>query len=176
MSKRVAFFTFGRLRQPFGHAEVQGFVDRVPGVYAAADSMEGFVDRSKRSMDDYSHSWGPIVTPKCWGTEDLGKTAATLSIWEDLESVTAFAYHGPHGDALQKRTEWFQPNELPEHTAWWIADCEEVDWQTAAERMDHLHEHGPSGHAFSLKKPFGPDGQPYKLNAERIRQKAATKP
>ncbi|MBS1707579.1 MAG: DUF3291 domain-containing protein [Armatimonadetes bacterium] len=173
MPKRLAFMTFGHLLAEFGHPKVQEFVDRVPGVYAAADSMEGFVGRSVRSMEDFSHSWGPIVAPKCWGGETTGRTAATLSLWDDIESVAAFAYHGPHGDAMKKRHEWFEHPGLPEHVGWWVEDTAEINWQQAADRMDHLHDHGSTAHAFNLRKPFGPDDQPYQLDTTVIRAKTA---
>lgn len=172
MAKKLAFMTFGHLVEEFGHPAVQSFVDRVPGVYDAAEQTPGFVDRSKRNMEDYSHSWGEIVTPKCWGGETSLRTAATLSLWDDIESVAAFAYHGPHGDAMKRRNEWFIHNGLPEHVAWWIDEEEEIHWQMAADRMDHLHDHGSTSKAFNLRKPFDADGEPYKLDAPLVREKS----
>jgi hypothetical protein len=173
MPKKLAFMTYGTLLEEFGHPTVQGFVDRVPGVYGAADATPGFVDRSKRSLEDYSHSWGEIVTPKCWGGETTPRTAATLSLWDDVESVTAFAYHGPHGEAMKLRNEWFVHPGLPEHVGWWIEVGDAVDWQMAADRMDYLHENGSTPHAFSLRAPFDADGQPYRIDTVRVREKRA---
>jgi len=174
MAHKLAFMTFGHLLEEFGHPKVQGFVDRVPAVYDAADATPGFVDRSKRSLEDYSHSWGSIVTPKCWGGETSLKTASTLSIWDDIESVAAFAYHGAHGDAMKKRNDWFEHPGLPEHVAWWVEDVDSVNWQTAADRMDHLHDYGSTAHAFSLRSPFDALGRPYKIDTGLVRTKAAT--
>lgn len=173
MAKRLAFMTFGTLLEEFGHPVVQEFIDRVPGVYDAADRTPGFVDRSKRSLEDYSHSWGEIVAPQCWGGVTSMKTAATLSIWDDIESVAAFAYHGPHGDAMKKRHEWFEHPGLPEHVGWWIEGESDVNWQEAANRMDHLYDHGSTAHAFNLRKPFGPDGEPYQIDTSVVRAKAS---
>lgn len=172
MPKRLAFMTFGTLVEEFGHPTVQGFVDRISAVYGSADSTPGFVGRSERNLADYSHSWGEIVAPQCWGGETSLKTAATLSIWDDVESVTAFAYHGHHGEAMKKRNDWFEHPGLPEHVGWWVDGNEEVNWQAAADRMDHLHEHGPTAHAFNLKRPFGPDGEPHKIDTAAVRAKA----
>lgn len=165
--------TYGRLRKEFGHPTVQGFVDRIPRVYDSADSTPGFVDRSKRSLEDYSHSWGEIVTPKCWGGTTSLKSAATLSLWDDLESVVAFAYHGAHGEALKLRNAWFEHPKLPEHVAWWTEDGGSIDWQIATDMMDHLHAHGSTPHAFSIRAPFDPNGQPYKIDGGKVREKAA---
>ncbi len=169
MAKQLAFMTFGRLLEPFGHTTVQGFVDRVPTVYAAADSLPGFVARSERSLDDYSHSWGPIVAPQCWGGEVDSHVASTLSVWESLESVAAFAYHGAHGEAMKLRKEWFQQPGLPEQVAWWIEEGEAPTWQEAAIRMDRLHDHGPTPEAFNLKQAFDSEGKPYRLDNTAVR-------
>src|ERR1700734_1797296 len=100
---KLAFMTYGWLIAPFGDPSVQGFTDRVPTVYQSADNTPGFVGRSIRDMESYSHSWGEVVTPKCWGGEHSPKAAATLSIWDVLESVSAFAFHGSHGEAMKLR-------------------------------------------------------------------------
>lgn len=173
MAKRLAFMTYGELLAPFGDELVQPFVDRVPAVYDAASATPGFIDRSHRNLGDYSHSWGEIVSPRCWGGVASRTTAATLSIWEDLESVTAFAYHGHHGEAMKHRNDWFTHPGLPEHVGWWIDENEPVTFELAAARMDHLFDNGSSPFAFSLRQPFSADGQPVKINPERVREKAA---
>ena len=53
----------------------------------------------------------------------------TLSLWQDLESVAAFAYHGPHGEALAKRREWFEKYNLPVYVAWWVRADHRIDWK-----------------------------------------------
>ncbi|MBS1722025.1 MAG: DUF3291 domain-containing protein [Armatimonadetes bacterium] len=171
MAKKLAFMTYGHLKADFGHPDVQGFVDRVPSVYGAADAMEGFIGRSERSLENFQHSWGEIVTPKCWGGETTLRSAATLSLWDDIESVAAFAYHGAHGDAMKLRTEWFIHNGLPEHVGWWVEEGDPVNWQMAADRMDHLHDHGSTAHAFNLRSPFDGDGEPYRINTDVVRAK-----
>ena len=85
MSHKLAFMTLAILRQPFGHAEVQGFVDRVPGVYGAVDASEGFPSMSVRDLNTYLHSWGDTSLPD-WYPESAGtdRVAITLSLWADL--------------------------------------------------------------------------------------------
>src|SRR2546425_12803677 len=66
MPFKLAFMTVGILREAVGHAQVQGFVDRIPDVYAAADSSDGFHDRSIRDVGTWLHSWGPVELPGCF--------------------------------------------------------------------------------------------------------------
>src|SRR5207248_4765464 len=142
---KLAFLTLGILHEAVGSPRVQGFVDRVPSVYDAADGSDGFDSRSIRDLNTWLHSWGQVVLPSCYGMVDTDeRVAMTLSLWRDLESVAAFAYHGAHAEALTKRKEWFESRGLPVYVAWWVADEQAIDWTEGARRLDHLHEHGSS--------------------------------
>lgn len=175
MSYHLAFLTFGVMHEPAGHPKVQGFIDRLPEVYAAADRSEGFLARSIRDMETWKHSWGEIVRPRCYAhIEDDKQLIMTLSLWKDLESVAAFAYHGPHAEALAKGSQWVAKEPgAPISVAWWVGEGHSVDWREAAERMDHLHEHGPTAYAFSLIHPFDANGNPYQLDRAAMRAKAS---
>jgi hypothetical protein len=174
MVHRLAFYTVSALHEPAGHARVQGFLDRAPGVYAAADASAGFHSRSVRDFSTYQHSWGEIVVPACYPQLSTDRFATTLSLWDDLESVAAYAYKGAHGEALANRKEWFQSLGLPTYVAWWVADDHRVTWREAADRLDHLHAHGPSAVAFNMKKPFDASGNPVKLDHWAMQAKAKT--
>ena len=56
MAARIAFFTFGVLKEPAGHEAVQGFIDRIAGVYDHMDGSEGFFARSQRNLETWEHS------------------------------------------------------------------------------------------------------------------------
>jgi hypothetical protein len=165
MPHRLAFFTVGIMHEPVGHARIQGFLDRVPGVYAAADASAGFHSRSVRDVDTWKHSWGDVVVPECYPQLDnLDQFAMTLSLWADLESVAAFAYKGAHGEALAYRKDWFQSSDLPTYVAWWTSADDQVSWKEAAQRLDHLHVHGSTAAAFNFKHPFDASGNPVALD------------
>jgi Domain of unknown function (DUF3291) len=174
MSSKLAFLTVAVLRDPVGTPGAQGFVDRIPSVYGSADGSEGFIARSIRDVETWAHSWGDPVAPSCWGkVDDEKRLAMTLNLWADLESVAAFAYHGAHGEALSKRTEWFDRSELPVYVAWWVADDHHVDWNEAGERLDHLNANGPTALAFNFAKPFDAAGEPYRMDRSAVTRKVA---
>jgi len=83
---RVAFATGGILHQAPGHAQVQGFIDRLKSVFEAAETTEGLIDRSRRDKE-----WGDRVKPHFFDEDKHAYVAPTLSLWVDLESVYAFA-------------------------------------------------------------------------------------
>ncbi len=60
---RIAFYTFGILREGRGHEQVQGFFDRIDAAFAAANNAEGFIDRD-RLIEEGQRSWGPYTSPR----------------------------------------------------------------------------------------------------------------
>jgi hypothetical protein len=164
VSQKLAFLTVGVLHEPVGKPRVQGFVDRIAAVYAAADACVGFQSRSIRDVGTWKHSWGEVVLPKCYPESETDQLAMTLSLWDDLESVAAFAHHGAHGEALANRKDWFQSLGLPTYVAWWVHTDRHVDWKEGAERLDHLHAHGSTAFAFNFAKPFDVAGNPCPLD------------
>ncbi|MBS0193688.1 MAG: DUF3291 domain-containing protein [Proteobacteria bacterium] len=174
MTHRIAFMTFAVLKRPVGDALVQGFVDRIAGVYAAAEGSAGFFARSVRDMQTWEHSWGALVVPACCPPGlTLKQLAMTLSVWRDLESVAAFAYHGVHKEALSKRGDWFAQGSWPTYVAWWVADGHQPDWIDAASRLDHLHAHGPQPRAFTFRQPFDASGQPTRMQQKQVKSPAS---
>jgi len=95
----------------------------------------------------------------------------TLSLWNDLERVVAFAYNGAHAEALMRRKDWFQAVGLPSYVAWWVAEHHDVDWKEGSERLDHLHAHGSSAFAFNFAKPFDAGGNPCRLDRPAVEAK-----
>lgn len=168
---RIAFMTIGVLKQPMGHPEIQGFIDRLSAVFGSADGSPGFIARSGRdSLDAESESWGEFVVPDFFRSiENPGQVPATLSLWEDLESVIAYAYRGAHGEAMGKRTEWFKTDTGPGYVAWWVEHDHIPTFAEASLRWANLHQLGPTPFAFDFKKPFAANGEPYDLARDRIR-------
>lgn len=171
---KLAFFTVGLMHDEIHSARSKGFLDRTGDVYKAADRSDGFDSRSIRDYNTWLHSWGTIVTPACYQCAgDDKRLATTLSLWQDLESVAAFTYHGPHSEALTKRRNWFPDRQLPVYVAWWVADDASISWPEAADRLDHLHTHGSTSYAFNFSHPFDAGGNPVRLDAAEVKRKAA---
>ena len=168
MSK-IAFFTFGVLREPEDHPQSQGFVDRAGPTFEVAEASEGFVDRSMFDEETELESWGDRVPPRF--TSDDEPWEVSLSRWDDLESIFAFAYSGFHSENLRRRQEWLVNPQWPSYAAWWVADDHTPDWHEANERLERLHDQGPSPHAFDFKRPFDADGRPIELDRTLVQEK-----
>ncbi|MGI8477058.1 MAG: DUF3291 domain-containing protein [Thermomicrobiales bacterium] len=175
---RVAFVTFGILREAGGHPQVQGFYDRNMAVFAASGSSHGHIGHHGDAHVDLrsynvgvegdrfgAYSTGRFVTP-----EFAGREAQTLSVWTDLDAVFAFAYGALHLEALRLRTDWFLRPDWPTYAAWWVADDHWPDWREANARLEHLHDHdhGASAFAFDFRSPYDPDGRSTRLDRRRV--------
>ena len=175
---RVALMTTGILYGPVGDPRVQGFMDRLDGIWAAADAnpdyiaSDGFIGLS--GPESAAGPWGTQTCPTIFISEGYAdRVAQTLTLWRSLESAFLFAYSGVHAEALGLRKEWFVKSEWPSYVAWWVDDDHTPAWQEACERYDRLYRDGPSPDAFSFKQAFGVDGLPYKIDREALKGRSA---
>lgn len=167
---RLALMTFGILKGPYADPQVQGFVERIDAVFAAADTAPGFVDRVPQVAAGADHGWMPPA--RFAGPAFEARIAATLSLWEDLESAIAFSYRGTHGEALRARGDWFEKLDGPNHVAWWQDGDAQPSWPEAVERFDQLWD-GEGPGAFLLQRPYDAAGTPYDVDRDRVRSLAS---
>lgn len=170
---RLAFMTAAFLKDEWGEPSNQGFRDRIEASVQTLSETEGFI----ASDFDQSSVWGEIIAPRIVDRPEFeNKGAYTLSLWDDLESVFAYAYNGAHGEALRHRHEWFLKGEWPVHVAWWVDDDHIPTFAEAAQRYDLLHEQGPTPAAFNFQHPFDAHGDPFNIDRGRVREKASKIP
>lgn len=160
---RIAFYTFAILIEPMGHEQVQGFFDSIESVFDQVERSEGFFGRNKELRQDY-------VSPRFFDEKIHAGAPATLSWWKDLESVSAFAYHGFHGEALKKRKDWFINSDFPTYVAWWIVDEHIPTRDEACKKLEYLYDNGPGPSAFDFKHPYDQNGNPVKIDRELMKK------
>lgn len=85
----------------------------------------------------------------------------------------AFSYNGVHADALKHGRNWNIKPNWPPLVLWWGAEHRIPDWSDGAGRLEHLHDHGASARAFTLKEPFTADGEAYAIDRDKVRRIAA---
>ncbi len=170
---RVAFYTFGILRETPGHPQVQGFFDRIHANFGAAEQSVGFIDRSRLDPETGLYSWGEWVSPRFFREEVHAENPKTLSVWRDLESIFAFAYSGEHLEVLKRREEWFIKPDWPPYVAWWVSDDYLPNWEEGKKHIEYLHDFGPSGYAFDFKVAFDAKGRNVEVNKSLVKKKIA---
>jgi hypothetical protein len=162
---KLAFYTFGILRQPQGNPLVQPFLDAFTETFSAARAAPGYVahaikpDESRHSLGQDFGPWGVYAVPRFYdggfAPGDI-TLAATLSLWVGIKEVHRYAYTGLHAAALKKRGDWFRDGNWPGYVMWWVEDTQTPKWRDAVNKLEQLHDRGPSASAFNFRSAFAP--------------------
>ena len=121
---RLAFLTFGLMRAPTGDPAVRGFEIRIAATYERAAESPGFLG----SFAEQPGSGGVAVRPARWADPAYAaRSAITMTLWTDLESVHAFAFGPAHSGVLRRGHAWMEHGDWPRHVAWWVDDDEMPD-------------------------------------------------
>ncbi|GGS36701.1 DUF3291 domain-containing protein [Streptomyces griseoviridis] len=169
---QLALYTFGVLKSPLADPtpltgefyalgeSVYREIGRHPGYLARAEPAGG--DRGLLFGADWG-PWGEFAVPAWYGkgrTVETTALAATLSLWTGPRSAFDAVHTGLHRTALSRRHDWFERTGHPSHVAWWVPDDVTPTWREGVRGLEHLRDHGPAPHAFTLHRAFAPDGTP----------------
>jgi catechol 2,3-dioxygenase-like lactoylglutathione lyase family enzyme len=164
--KFLTNFAYGISNEPGGSESLAAYYSYVKTILAHSLSVPGYCSEQPAK--------GSPVHPRFYLREHAEKKADSsrvLTMWDDLESMMAFAHYGVHADAMKenRRLGWLvDPRQLfPGYVVWW-SDTESATYADGCRRLEHLHDNGPSPYAFNFKKPFTVDGEPYQLDQARL--------
>jgi hypothetical protein len=125
------------------------FMALLDPVNALADEAPGFVWRLQ--SDEGNATSIPVL-----GDDRL---IVNMSVWESIEQLAAFVYGSGHVAVMRRRREWFERGTTL-MALWWLPAGHLPTVPEAEERLEHLRAHGPTGHAFTFRRRFGPAGAP----------------
>ncbi|MEV6298741.1 DUF3291 domain-containing protein [Actinoplanes sp. NPDC051861] len=135
-----------RLRAPLEDPSMAEFVEGLTRMNELADRSPGFVWRLIGDAGD-----GTIAAPAD------PSTIYTMSAWESVEHLRAYAYQSEHLDYLRRRREWFRPHEHEVSLVmWWIPAGRVPTLRQGISRLGRLAGMGPSPEAFTFRQPFSP--------------------
>ncbi|MFI6937884.1 DUF3291 domain-containing protein [Streptomyces sp. NPDC050418] len=146
VSYELAQVNVGKLQAPLDSAQLKDFTEGLGPVNAVADQSDGFVWR----LQDES---GDATEFRILDDPDL---LINLSVWRDVDALTAFMYSGRHRELLKRRREFFHRLDEVVTALWWVEAGHRPSVEEAGQRLQHLREHGPSPVAFSLRTTFPP--------------------
>lgn len=141
-SMNLAEFNFGTLRYGWDDPRSQDFVNGLDLVNAAAARSPGFVwrlsdDAMEAAQTDPKGPFG-----------DNPNIAATLSVWEDGESLDRFVWNTVHRQYYERRAEWYEFIGNSHLVMWWVPAGHHPSVGEGMERFRHQQTHGDSDHAF----------------------------
>jgi hypothetical protein len=172
MEARLAIYNFGIFRMRADDPVNDGFREREAPNFLAAERAPGFVARSGYAGEAGPPSWGAQVFPRFYVERGDKGSPSSLSIWEDPESLFAFAYHGVHAEALKRASDWFVAKQWPPYVLWWVERERRPDWREAVARFELLHDVGATPRAFNFKSAFDAHGAPIIVDKARARRLA----
>lgn len=90
---RIAFYTYGILREAKGHPLVQGIFDRFEATFAQLEKSAGFIDRDRGE-------WGDRMSPRFFDSDKHAFDLLTLSLWPGGWRMTTHpVVHKPVNDS-----------------------------------------------------------------------------
>jgi hypothetical protein len=135
----LAQLNIGRLRYEVGDPRMADFIDNLALVNGLAERSPGFVcgyqDDSGSAIDTRPFAGDP-------------RMAINLSVWDSVEALERFVWQTVHKRFYGRRQEWFERMDERYFVMWWVPAGHRPTVQEAIERLRHLQQHGPSGHAF----------------------------
>ncbi|MEL6620959.1 MAG: DUF3291 domain-containing protein [Pseudomonadota bacterium] len=138
----LAEFNIGTLKYDWDDPRVADFQNNLDRVYDIARRSPGYVwhlegDQMEAAQLDPD---GPM------GGDS--RTASTLSVWTDPESLHAFTFNTVHKQFYDRKAEWYDPGQGLRFVMWWVPDGHLPGLAEALDRHRHLDTHGDTDHAF----------------------------
>ena len=139
----LAEFNIGTLKYDWDDPRVADFADNLDRVYGIARGSPGYVwhmegDEMEAAQLDANSP--PGGNPR---------TASTLSVWADVDSLRHFVFQTVHRQFLDRRAEWYDlAGQGTRLVMWWVPEGHIPLVPEAMERFHHLENHGNSDHAF----------------------------
>jgi hypothetical protein len=120
-------------------------------VNAVADRSPGFIWRLQTEDGNAT-----AIQAFTWDVGDSVGVIINMSVWTDVDHLTAFVLGDAHRAILRRRREFFE--RMPEAylACWWVPAGHVPTTDEAEERIRHLRANGPTPHAFTLRHHYPP--------------------
>jgi RimJ/RimL family protein N-acetyltransferase len=119
------------------------FVANLDRINTLAESSVGFVWRLQTND-------GNATALRPFGENIL----VNMSVWRDVETLSAYAYQSAHVGFVRRRKEWFERMPAASVVLWWVLAGSRPTLEKARERLEYLRQYGPSPWAFTAQHAF----------------------
>ncbi len=151
MRYELAQVNVARLLAPLDTPALEGFVDLLDPVNAAADAAPGFVWRLQGADGNATG-----VRAFQWDVAGAAGIIVNMSVWTGVDALAAYVFGDMHREVLRRRREWFTKMAEPFTCCWWVPAGRRPTTAEAEDRIRHLRAHGVSPSAFTLRQSFPP--------------------
>jgi hypothetical protein len=146
----LAQLNIGVIKGPMDSPVMTEFAANLERINALAENSPGFVWRLQTEEGDAT-----ALRP----FED-DRTLVNMSVWRDIESLSAYVYRSGHVEIMRRRREWFERMEQAFLVLWWVPKGHRPTVAEAIAKLQALRSVGPTAEAFSFRQPFAsPDAR-----------------
>jgi hypothetical protein len=143
---QLAQMNIAVIKGPMDSPVMADFAASLERINALADRSPGFVWRLQ--TDD-----GDATAIRPFENENL---LVNLSVWRDVESLSAYVYHSGHVDLMRRRREWFEPMAEAFLVLWWVPAGHRPGVAEGIARLEVLRAAGATADAFTFRRSFPP--------------------
>ena len=140
---QLAQLNIAVMNEPLDSPVMADFVANLDRINALAEASDGFVWRLQTEAGD-------ATALRPYGED----TIVNLSVWRDVESLSAYVYQSAHVEILRRKREWFVRPKEATMVLWWVPEGHQPSLSEAKERLDTLREQGPGAQAFNFRENF----------------------
>ncbi|MFZ2648831.1 MAG: DUF3291 domain-containing protein [Burkholderiaceae bacterium] len=145
-SYQLAQLNIGVIKGPMDSPVMAEFAAALDRINALAEASPGFVWRLQTEA-------GNATAIRPFENENM---LLNMSVWRDVESLSAYVYTSAHVESMRRRREWFEPMREAFLVLWWVASGHRPSVEEALAKLDVLRAKGPSAQAFTFRNAFPP--------------------
>lgn len=161
----LAQLNIGVIKGPMDSPIMAEFAANLTRINALAESAPGFVWRLQTEDGDAT-----ALRPF-----DDDRTLVNMSVWRDIEALSAYVYKSGHVEIMRRRREWFERMDQAFLVLWWIPRGHRPSVPEAIEKLELLRAKGPTAAAFTFRQPFAaPDAGQHEPRVEFLDSCPAT--
>jgi hypothetical protein len=142
----LAQLNVGIIKDTMDSPVMADFAANLERINALAERSSGFVWRLQTDAGDAT-----ALRP----FEDEN-TLVNMSVWRDVESLSAYVYASAHVDLMRRRREWFERMREAFFVLWWVPKGHRPSVVEGVAKLEVLRARGPSAEAFTFRHAFPP--------------------
>ena len=155
MEWQLAEVNLAWMRYPLADQRMSTMRDEIVRINRLGDQSPGFIWRYETAQGDATDV----------RVLDDPRMLFNLSIWRSIKELRAYVYHGEHVAFFRQRREWFLPPPQDPVAMWWVKEGAYPTVYDAMARLARLWERGSTTEAFTFKRAYDPEGQPFRATS-----------
>ena len=134
----IAQMNWGRIKYDLHDKRMVEFTQSLAMVYNLAESHPGFIWRipdNKAKSQLSNLGFDKFIS-------------ATISVWNNIDTLKDYTYNSLHGKYLKRSSEWFEKIDGPQLVIWNCEKDAQPNFKDSFDRLENLKNKGPTDYAY----------------------------